>query len=186
MQIKWLESETPYDGSQLSPLYNYLEHGILGDSIIGWMGPCSVTLDHMLDGEDLRENATIAGSKMLHFVLEIFDFPMPAAAAFQRLMGELLITQLRSASSKAAELERRGDDVYLGDRKLNISIATGTVNSSLVHFAFNVSNEGTPVKTCALEDFGVPDVGAFGRAFMDSCKSELVAIKRATRKVRRF
>lgn len=186
MEIKWLTQELSYDGSQLDPLHNYLKHDLLGDSMVGWAGPCAVATEHMIDGEDLKDQSVIAGDKMLHFVLEVFEFPLTAAVSFQRLMGEILVSQLKSASPDAVDLVRRGDDLYLGQRKFNISIATATVNSSLIHFAVNIVNEGTPVPTCCLADFGITDVESFASSYMKACQSELLAIKRATRKVRQF
>ena len=186
MEMKWLEQEMKYDGTQLSPLFNYLNYGPLGNSIVGWRGACDIPMDHIIDGEDLKEEALIKGDDMLHFVLELFEFPLSSAVAFQRLMGDLLRTQLQSRNNQAQSMERRGDDLYWSDKKFNISIATCSSNSSLIHFGFNVKNAGTPVETCALEDFGIDDVVGFGKTFMESVQKEFLAIKRATMKVRSF
>lgn len=186
MQTYWLEKNQKYTGEQLAPLYNYLKHGVLGDSIVGWQGPCDVSLEHMMDGEDLRVKSKIAGDKMLHFVLELFQFPLSSAVALQRLMGEILILKIKQHAQTSHPLKRSGDDIYWDKKKLNISIATCSQTSSLIHFGVNISNEGTPVETCALLDFGIEDVVAFAASYMDACKDEVFSLKRAVVKVRTF
>ena len=71
MKAQFLDSVEKYDGSQLVSLHNYLQHKLLGDSIVAWVGPCDVSIEHMVDGEDLLQNAEIRGSKMLHFLIEL-------------------------------------------------------------------------------------------------------------------
>lgn len=186
MEIKWLEDRKKYDGTQLAPLYNYLTHGVLGDSLVGWQGRCDVSTEHMIDGEDLRQNSSIAGDNMLHFVLELFGFPLLSAVSFQRLMGSLLIDQVRAFAQTPVELERRGDDLYWGNKKFNISIATCSQNSSLIHFGLNVTNEGTPVETCSLADFKIQDSQNFAQAYMEAVQAEFLSIKKASMKVRVF
>ena len=180
MNFRFLDSHEKYDGSQLTSLRNYLTHGLLGDSIVAWVGPCDVSNEHMVDGEDLVQGARIAGSQMLHFIVEKFDVSLFAAVALQRLFAGIVKDQLQKS---AAELVRDGDDIYLGDRKLSISIATQSPTHCLIHFAVNVSNEGTPVKTLALQDLGV-DAKALALAVMQAFCSEVDSIHTATRKVR--
>lgn len=186
MQTIWIDERLKYDGSQLAPLYNYLKHGALGDSIVGWRGACNVTDQHMIDGEDLRKRAIIAGDDMLHFVMELFQFPLSSAVALQRLMGEILILKINKYAQRTLGLKRTGDDLYLQNKKLNISIATCSQTSSLIHYGVNIANEGTPVETCALGDFGITDPKVFAEEFMEACKAEVLSLKRAMVKVRTF
>lgn len=184
MKIQVLREEFFYDGSQLRPLFNYLEHGILGDSILVGVGPCQVETDHMIDGEDLREGAVIRGDRMLHFLIEVFDRDLFAGVCLQRLMAALAQARLRPVVSAGLHLERRGDDLYLGDRKLSISIATRSANSVLVHFALNVLNKGTPVATCAIEEDFAQDALVFGEALAKDFAAEYEDILMASRKAR--
>ncbi len=186
MHTLWVEEKLKYDGTQLAPLSNYLKHGVLGDSIVAWNGACQVSLEHMMDGEDLRVNSKIAGDNMLHFIIEIFQFPLSSAVALQRLMGEILLQKIREATHGQYALKRFGDDIYWEKKKLNISIATLSLTSSLIHFGVNVTNEGTPVETCALSDFGLHDPKKFALDYMDAFKEEVLSIKRAVVKVRTF
>ncbi len=178
MKSKFLDSSELYDGAQLVSLRSYLKHGILGDSIVAWIGPCDVSLDHMVDGEDLLAGAEIRGSMMVHFIIEKFDSTLLAAVALQRLLAAIVRDEL------GGELLREGDDIYSMDRrKLSISIATQSPVSSLIHFAVNVSNKGTPVKTLSLEDLKV-DPRKFAESVMAKFCAEVGGIIEATQKVR--
>ena len=184
----WVDKNPIYDGHQLQPLHNYLNHGLLGDSIVSWVGACDVNFDHMLDGEDLRVLSPIQADKMLHFVLEIFDQSLHAGVFLQRLMGEIMRETLRELgdSQQIDSLRRQGDDLYLKDGKLNVSIATCCNRSFLIHFGVNVSNGGTPVKTAALCDFGITDIPSFAKRYMEKVTSEVESQIRATQKVKIF
>ncbi len=180
-----------YDGAQLVSLRAYLQHKILGDSIIAWVGPCDITLEHMVDGEDLNAGAEIRGGRMVHFIIEKFDSTLLAAVALQRLLASTVRDYLAEHSGKralATSLYRSGDDVYArvskGEHpKLSISIATQSPVSSLIHFAVNVTNEGTPVKTLSLEDLGV-EPKKFALDVMKAFAQEVASIREATMKVR--
>jgi hypothetical protein len=181
VKSKFIESEFKYDGTQLVSLYAYLQHKILGDSIVAWVGPCDVSFEHMVDGEDLLARAEIRGGQMLHFIVEKFDCTLFAAVGLQRLLTAIVKDQIVARTAQA--LRREGDDLYLDDRKLSISIATQSPVSSLIHFAVNVTNEGTPVKTLALADLAIEPKG-FAREVMTAFCNEVLSITEATRKVR--
>src|SRR5204862_171027 len=91
----------------------------------------------------------------VHFILEKFDCSLLAAVALQRLFASVVRDVLGAMAPAAAGIRRDGDDLFLGDKKLSISIATVSPVSALVHFAVNVTNEGTPVPTLALADLAV-------------------------------
>jgi hypothetical protein len=183
VKYKLVEFEQKYDGTQLASLQNYLVHGLLGDSIVAWIGACDVNFEHMVDGEDLLAKAQIAGSRMLHFIIEKFDVQLFAAVGMQRMLAAIVKDLLEESMKKAHKLLREGDDIYCGDRKLSISIATQSPVSSLIHFAVNISNEGTPVKTLSLEDLGV-EPKAFAELVMKRFVTEVEGMQQATQKVR--
>ena len=87
MKTHWCEDEFAYDGTQLRSLFAYLEYGHLGDSIVSWAGPCEISFDHMVDGEDLRDQSPIRGSKMLHFIVECFDTQLFGGVALFFYLG---------------------------------------------------------------------------------------------------
>ncbi|MGE0763041.1 MAG: DUF366 family protein [Bdellovibrionales bacterium] len=185
MKALWLDREFKYDGSQLRSLFAYLEHGVLGDSIVAWQGPCEVTLEHMVDGEDQRAGAEIRGDKMVHFIIEKFDCSLLAAVALQRLLAAIVkdVVQEKALSSATAQvLHRDGDDIYHGQNKFSISIATVSPTSALIHFAVNVVNEGTPVPTLALQDLKL-DAADFAKTVLDRFTAETKSVVQATQKV---
>lgn len=182
MKSQWLEQSLKYDGRQLEPLTNYLQHGLLGDSVVAWQGPCDVSLEHMIDGEDLRQEAKIQSDSMLHFVVELFDFPLVGMILLQRLMAQQVVLKI---SKKQKDLVRRGDDIYWNDKKLNVSIATQSIRSSLLHFGINIENKGTPVSTCSLSDFDVEAL-AFAEEMMEFLQGEVASIRKASYKVKLF
>src|SRR5690242_14456001 len=98
MKTLWIDNSLNYDGSQLRSLFAYLEFGVLGDSMIAWRGPCDVALEHMVDGEDKRVDAAIAGSDMVHFIIEKFDCQLLGAVALQRLLATVVRDVLQSMS----------------------------------------------------------------------------------------
>lgn len=185
MKTKFIENEFTYDGSQLRSLFCYLDHGLQGDSVVAWIGPCAVSNEHMVDGEDLSAGAIIAGARMVHFVVEKFHISLFAAVALQRLFSSICLEQLRemSVDDRGSRLRRDGDDLYFELGKLSISIATVSPVSGLIHFAVNCTNQGTPVKTAALADLGV-DPAAFAKAALTRLQYELSGIDEATVKVR--
>ncbi len=186
MKSRFLESTETYDGSQLVSLRNYLRHGLLGDSVVAWIGPCEVEADHMVDGEDPLAGSEIRGEKMLHFIVELFDSTLFAAVGIQRLMAAIakdVLEQVSMEKKLTCDLRREGDDIFAGDRKFSISIATQSPTSSLIHFAVNVVNRGTPVPTISLEEFGL-DAKLFATEVMERLTAEVESIRQATRKVK--
>ena len=186
MKSKYLGHQEKYDGSQLVSLRNYLEHGLLGDSIVAWVGACDVSFAHMVDGEDLLQNARIAGDSMLHFIVEKFAVSLFAAVGLQRLLAGIVKDQVQSACRNRAlaqTMVRLGDDLYCDTRKLSISIATQSPVSSLIHFAVNITNEGTPVPTLSLHDLGM-DEKELALLVMQVFCAEVTSMLEATCKVR--
>lgn len=183
MKTHWLEQPLKYDGTQLRHLWAYLNFGILGDSVVAFQGPCDISFEHMVDGEDLNAKAEIRGSNMVHFIIEKFDVSLFAMVAVQRLTTAIAKDLLQEMSTKAKDMRREGDDLYLQDRKLSISIATLSNMSAMMHFAVNISNQGTPVKTLSLEDLEIQPE-AFAKRLMDKLSLEIQGIRDATQKVR--
>jgi hypothetical protein len=186
METHFIEKKFSYDGSQLRSLFAYLDHGVLGPSIISWIGRCNIPTSHMVDGEDLLANAIIAGDEMLHFIIEVFDRDLFSGVALQRLFASIARDYMQAHAGSALQAEtliRDGDDIYWGDRKLSISIATRSPVSTMVHFAMNITNEGTPVKTACLNDWQV-DPRRTAEDLMTLFKKEYQTIVTATQKVR--
>ena len=192
MQSKWIDKSFTYDGSQLRSSFGYSQYGLLGDSIISWRGPCDIQKDYMVDIEDVLNESEIHSQDMVHFITELFDQPLSTAVAYQRLFVTLIkdtICQFLSKAPQAAPIkyyekfERKGDDLYFEEKKINISIATTSPISSLIHVGVNVSSEGTPVPTMGLNDFDI-DPYEFSKEVMDCFVREYTSMKKAICKVK--
>jgi hypothetical protein len=188
LKTQFIEQEFAYNGSQLRSLFAYMGFEVQGDSIVSWIGPCDIPNEHMVDGEDLLAGATIAGGRMVHFIIEKFHTPLIAAVALQRLFASICLDFLQEHDRAAAhKLRRSGDDLYFngdkGEGKLSISIATVSPVSSLIHFAVNCTNDGTPVKTAALSELGL-EPKKFAAEVMKRFATEMQGIEEATVKVR--
>lgn len=180
MISKWIDKKINYDGSQLKPLYAYMNHGLHGDSILAFAGSCNVSWEHMIDGEDLRARSEIKADSMLHFIVEMFPAHLPSAVTAQRL---LVAIARELFQEKGVVLKRSGDDLYHGEKKLSVSIASVSAVSAMIHLGINIENSGTPVKTCALSDFSL-NTQVFAEELMSTFVSEFKSIQAATKKVR--
>lgn len=180
MQHKFIEKTIAYDGAQLRSLYAYVNHRVHGDSIVAFAGPCNVSLEHMVDAEDFVVNAEIRSDKMLHFIVEIFNHNLTTAVSLQRLLVTVAQALLLE---KGHVLRRDGDDLYMGDKKLSVSIASRSAISAMIHLGINIENTGTPVPTCSLKDFGI-EPAAFARDILQKFSDEYNSIIGATQKVR--
>jgi len=182
MKTAWLEQRQDYDGSQLAAHWILRTTGIIGDAMVAFRGACAVTPAEMADLEDLLHGPGITGAEMVHFLWETFDDgDLERAVLRQRLLSAQALEVLRIQTSVA--LRRSGDDLFADRRKLSISIATRSPVSTLIHFAVNVRNDGTPVPTASLADLGV-DPRAFGEALLAAVQSEQESIVAARCQVR--
>jgi hypothetical protein len=182
MKTRWLDTRACYDGSQLRAHWILREAGLCGDALVAFRAPCRVTRAEMADLADL-DGPGIAGDDMVHFVWEAFDeAPLSAAVVRQRLFA-CICREALEALGAAQPIRRDGDDLYVADRKLSISIATRSPVSTLIHFAVNVTTAGTPVPTASLADLGV-DPRAFADEVLARAAVEHEGILAARAKVR--
>ncbi len=183
MKTLWIDKHIDYDGTQLRSLFAYMGFELLGNSVVGFRGRCNVSPEHMVDGEDLLQKAKICGSDMVHFIFEIFDEKLITGVFVQRLFASIVQNKILEKTNGQISLTRKGDDLYWSSKKLSISIATHSPQSILIHFAMNITNEGTPVSTCSLSDFEIDPV-AFGKELLESFAEEFKDIQSATWKVK--
>ncbi len=176
-----LDAPLDYDGSQLASLFAYRTCGIAGDSAVAFRGACRVTDETMVDVEDRRAGARIAADDMLHVVAEAFDERLPAMVLRQRLFGRLAADLVAERSGTPVRVA--GDDLFVGDGKLSISVATASPVSALFHFGLNLSNDGTPVETAALGDLGV-EWRPFADELLARWAAECADVRFAAAKVR--
>ncbi|MFH1231647.1 MAG: DUF366 family protein [Planctomycetota bacterium] len=199
----FLPTKIKYNGSQLSSLWAYKNFGILGDSIVAFIGPCNIPKTLMVDVEDIRAKHKICGSLMLHFIIEHFDNDLEKTILRQRLLTTIIkdvLSDYVSAKGGPAgqNFKRIGDDLYTitqdakrktqcaasrrDNAKLSISIATASPVSTMIHFAINISTKGTPVKTAGLNDYKIAPK-QFALEVMRRYTEEMQTIKHARQKV---
>ena len=149
---KHIEEVFPYDGSQIDASWAFKEFGIYGSSIITWIGPVNITPDNLKDFADV--GLEIKSNNMVNFICEFFDC-QPANMRIAYLRQRLLVMIFREILfEKGIPTKREGDDIFINNRKLSISIATASLSSMKIHFAFNLEDKGTPddVDTIGLFD----------------------------------
>ena len=182
VKTHYIPETIAYTGKQLSALWAYMNFNVQGDSIVAFCGPCEIPLDHMVDAADVKERSRIASRRMLHFIVEHFDLDLEKAVLRQRLLASIVRDVLVERRPKA-NIRREGDDLYEGQRKLSISIATLSPVSSLMHFGINIISAGAPVPAKGLADYRI-DPRRFAEEVLRRYAKEMNSVRDATTKVR--
>lgn len=178
MRWQWLDKTICYDGRQLRSHWIYEEVGLLGSAIVAFTGPADVPLANMVDIKDVRERAPIFSRSMLHFIAEHFDCDLRLGIVRQRLLTAIVVESLEGRG-----LKRRGDDIFIEDKKLSVSIATASPVSTLIHFGMNIESEGTPIPTIGLADLHI-EPRPFADDLMRRYCAEIESMQEARCKVR--
>jgi hypothetical protein len=158
MKSQYIQENIVYTGEQLQSNFAYRRCGILNDSIIAFSGTCDIQKEHMVDIEDLRAGNAIYSESMLHFIIEHFKADLEHAVLRQMLFAGLAKDAIDTAVGKCI-VRCEGSDLYDGDAKVSISVATRTPVSAVIHFGINITSYNTPVKTRGLKDYGIEPVG---------------------------
>lgn len=152
---KHIDEIFEYDGSQIDPSWAFREYGIYGSSIITWLGPVNITPDNLKDFADV--GLEIKSDMMVNFICEFFD-QQPVNMRVIYLRQRLLVMIFREILHEfGVKTSRSGDDIYVDNRKLSISIASVSLSSSKIHFAFNLKDEGTPEDVSTIGLFDIED-----------------------------
>ena len=144
-----------YDGSQINPSWAFQEFGIYGSSIVTWIGPVNITPDNLKDFADV--GLEIKSNYMVNFICEFFD-QQPTNMRVAYLRQRLLVMIFREILTEyGISTKREGDDIFVENKKLSISIASVSLSSAKIHFALNMEDKGTPddVETIGLFDIKV-------------------------------
>lgn len=153
LSTQFLTKPLPYRGLELKPHWIYENTGIMGNALIAFKGPCEVTLDHMVDLEDVKKKAPIYSPEMVHFLGEWFIDSLEQGILLQHLLVASVYEWLWEHG--VTQLHRRGNDIYYQDRKFSVSIATKSPVSILIHLGVNVRTEGTPIATSGLQEMNI-------------------------------
>jgi len=179
---RWLDRMVAYDGSQLRSHWILAETGHAGDAIVAFRGPCRVRIDEIADLEDI-DGPGIAADDMVHFLWESFDESGLLLAVHRQRLLSASAREVLGELAPAAQVRRDGDDLFVGQGKLSISIATASPVSTLIHFAVNATQGGAPVAIAALADLGV-EPRAFAQRLLQRVAEEQISIQTARCKVR--
>ena len=178
---KFIDIPITYDGTQLAPHWIYRRLNLCGNALVSFIGKADVTIDQMVDLEDVKSMSPIYSELMLHFIAEFFDMDLEKTVYRQRLLMVNIKERLEERLKRP--LIRKGDDIYDGDKKLTVSIATLSPASTLIHAGINISSRNTPVPTRGLMDYDIiPE--AFAKSVLDVFRLELESSWLARCKVR--
>jgi len=177
----FITKQITYDGSQITSLWSFRKTGVTDDSIVTFIGPCRISRKNMVDLEDLKTGAKISSPLMLHFIIEYVNPDLTKTILYQRLLTVTIKECLEKMIGK--ELTRDGSNLYDGNAKLTISIATHTSVSTKIHFGINIISSGTPVVTKGLQDYRI-EPKRFALEVMKRYIEEITDITRDRCKVR--
>ena len=174
-----------YDGTQLRPHFLRAAFGLAGDAAALFRGACEVPTENLVDLEDQEAGSFIRARDMLHVIVERFEPDLARMVLIQRLLAGIVADEVRAATDPeiAATVRRSGDDVFVGEGKLTVSIATLSPVSALIHFGVNVDAAGAPVRAASLGLLGIPP-DSFGQRLLASLAAELEDVALAMAKVR--
>lgn len=151
--------ERPYSGLELRPHFLLTKLGIKGSGLGAFIGPCHVKTEHLVDWEDRLANDWIEARSMVHFLGEFFGASLREGVFFQRLLmatlGEILNESLSQSANAHRWVYRRGDDLFVADRKLSVSIVTASPVSQLLHVGINIDPTGAPVPAIGLNELDI-------------------------------
>ena len=176
------ENEIKYEGWQLQPHWIYKNFKVQGDAIVAFIGECEVKLTEMVDIEDVINNEPIYSKKMLSFITEQFNVNLVEGVFRQRLF---ICKRKEALEKRGFKVRRDGDDLFVNDKKLTVSIATKSMTSILIHTGINIDSNGAPVNASGLEtDLGMTDIEDFAKEVMEEYSAEIDDIIMASTKVR--
>ena len=164
-----------YDGSQINPSWAFQEFGIYGSSIVTWIGPVNITSDNLKDFADV--GLEIKSNYMVNFICEFFD-QQPTNMRVAYLRQRLLVMIFREILTEyGISTKREGDDIFVENKKLSISIASVSLSSAKIHFALNMEDKGTPddVETIGLFDIKVNGEHVFNNGNLLNLINETVS-----------
>ena len=182
MEYRFIGNNIKYDGTQLRSHFIFENTEILGDAIISFTGAADVPLKNMVDLADVKAKAPIFSTSMLHFIAEHFNMDLNTAILSQRVLGAIITEEL-NRKIKNNIITRRQDDLFDGDRKLSVSIATTSPISCLIHYGINIKSDKTPVPTKGLNDYNI-EAESFADTVMQRYMQEINSANTARYKVR--
>ena len=135
----------------------------------------------MVDLEDADAGDGIYSPLMAHVLVEHRDRDLREGVLLQRMLVRLAAEWVEGRAGQSLRVQ--GDDVYVNDGKLSVSVATRSPRGVLMHLGVNVDIEGTPVAAAGLRDLRVPPE-EFLRGVARAYVAEIDSVEHAVSKVR--
>lgn len=173
-----LDVPTPYTGLELKSGWVASATGLAGDAAAGFIGPCHVPNEHLVDLDDARAGFFIRAASMAHVIVEHPGCPLAQAVLRQRLLVCILADVI-----SVRRLRRDGDDLYYEGRKLTVSIAAPARGASLIHLGINVDPAGAPVPAVGLAEMKIDPATLLGE-LLERYAGELATMAHAETKVK--
>ncbi len=181
MKILFVTDRIDYTGRELRPHWIMERCGLVGDAAVSFLGSCGVSGEDLVDLEDRALGNTVAGDRMLHFIVELFGIALPGIVFAQRLLCAAAKDAIEAAGGTM--IRREGDDLFVGTGKLSVSVATVSPVSGLIHLGLNVTKDGVPVEAGCLDDLKI-DPAALSEEILTSFAREIGGALEAAKKVR--
>ena len=154
MRIVALDRALTYDGSQLATAFFDARAPGADDALVSFEGEADVPVGNLVDTEDAEAGAFIWSPLMAHVLVEHRGVGLMEGVWRQRLLVRLAADWIASRSGRAVRV--RGNDLFVNDGKLSVSVATRSPRGVLMHLGVNVDTEGTPVRAAGLRDLHIP------------------------------
>jgi len=184
-----------YNGTAIGSHWALDKFDILGNSMISFRGPLKVPQSEMVDLLDIKEEGElgsylITGKEAVQWIIEDFSpHPPNMELEYSRLrILVLVILEVLRKTIPDGEFRRSHTDIYVGEKKLSVGIATISKVSAKIHYALNLSSEGIPshVKAIGLYDLGMKslEVHSFSEEVGELYIEEMSRIARDCMKTR--
>lgn len=180
MDYRIIDEPLPYTGRELRSGWVAQITGFERDAAAGFVGACDVANEDLVDLDDARAGTFIKSARMAHVIVEHPRCGLDVGVLRQRLLVCLLEEIL---SGKTPGIRRDGDDLYIGERKLTVSIAAPSPASCLIHLGINIDPDGAPVAAVGLDELGI-DAKELLDELLRRYRDELAACRHAEGKVR--
>ncbi len=155
LSTKYSDQPRAYTGVELRPHFILSELKVQGPALVAFVGSCRVETEHLVDWEDRLVNDRIEAAQMVHFLGEFFGMGLREGVFAQRLLMAIMGEVLRE---KGIDVRRSGDDLFIQNRKLSVSIVTASPVSVLLHAGINIDPAGAPVPAIGLGEIGIDPV----------------------------
>jgi hypothetical protein len=180
LAYKVMDHDLTYTGRELRSGWVREWTGLAGEAAAAFLGPCQVATEDLVDLDDARAGATIYSRRMAHLIIELPGTTLQAGVLLQRL----LVCQLAEILGEDGFSPRRdGDDIFIRDRKLTVSIAAPYDKGSLIHLGINVDAAGAPVPAIGLNDLKMHPETLL-ETLLGRFQAELASVRHAETKVR--